>query len=363
VAQTERAYRGNVTDVRTVRTLALPGPYNRIWQPFIARWDEKQLVIAFGEHLTGKVDMGNIVCSVSVDDGDAWQEPVMIFDHSVAYGPRHVAYANPVLYRPPHQDVIWCFAMRCPLYWRDSEDSELCAAYTSDGGRSWQQVELAMHYHLPLITCAGIHRVVEGERVRYLMPAHRNTSRWDPQGTMDHFVLESTSLLEWKLAGYVPQPASGKVFMHEGNIAVGESAGELKMVMRTATADGNKALEPPAAFSTMSRDGGRTWSPGEPELALHNTTSKAYYGRAANGTQVYVFSVGARGERKGLGYKIKRPGHDWSEERIFYDADVHNSYPTLLEDEPGVFLCTWDSSNSADTGRTAIRFGRLSVSS
>ena len=64
-------------------------------------------------------------------------------------------------------------------------------------------------------------------------------------------MLESTSLIEWNLAGYVPHPEAGPVFMHEGGIAVGDSDGELRIVMRTAEyATGSKAIDPPTAYSS-----------------------------------------------------------------------------------------------------------------
>ena len=349
-----------VTDVRIVKTLAPSGPYNRIWQPFIERWKEKHLLVAFGMHLTGKMDMGDIVCSVSTDDGHTWGEPVMVLDHRVAYGPLRFTYANPVLYHPPGQDVIWCFAIRCPVYYRDSEDSQLCAAYSADGGLSWQPVELAVHYHSHIITCAGIFRVEEDERVRYLLPVHRNTLRHDPIGTMDHMVLESTNLLEWKLAGYIPQPPDQKVNMHEGNIACGDGPGELKIVMRTAQyGRGGGPLDPPVAYSSVSSDGARTWSPGEPEPDLYNAASKAYFGMDSNGNYVYVYS--SAWERRELAYKVKRPGQSWGEERLFFNSNTRNSYPTLLEYEPGRFYAVWDSSADPDRQRTAIRFGRFIV--
>ena len=40
--------------------------------------------------------------------------------------------------------MIWLFAMRAPMHYRDSENAELVAAYTADGGLSWQHVELSM---------------------------------------------------------------------------------------------------------------------------------------------------------------------------------------------------------------------------
>jgi hypothetical protein len=61
----------------------------------------------------------------------------------------------------------------------------------------------------------------------------------------------------------------------------------------------------------------------------------------------------------GLGYKLQRPGDDWGDERVFYDAGVRNSYPTLLEYEPGCFYAVWDSSDSPDVPRMAIRFGKF----
>jgi hypothetical protein len=362
MSQADVSYTGDVFDVHSISTLVEPGPYKRLWQPFIAQWADKHLLVAFGAELNGKVDMGDIVCSVSINDGDTWAEPVMVFDHRVPLGPTRVAYANPVLYRPPKQDVVWCFAMRCPLYYRDSEDSQLCAAFSADGGWSWHPAELAVHYHSPLITNAGIVRLQDDERVRYLLPVHRNTIRHDPKGRQDQIVLESTNLLEWRLAGYIPQPEGQKVFMHEGNVDFVAGESELQIVMRTAQyGGGGKPLDPPTAYSSVSRDGGRTWSPGVPEPDLYNAVSKAYFGRAGDGTHVYVYSVGPAWERKGMAYKVKPPGGTWSEERVFYDANVRNSYPTLLECAPGQFCAVWDSSNSPDRKRTAIRFGRFSI--
>lgn len=264
-----------VTDVRLVSTLDSKGPYDKLWQPFIERWTDERLVIAFGAQVTGKIDMGDILCSVSFDAGDTWSASTRIFDHRAAVGSIRFAYANPVLYRPSGQDLIWCFAMRCPSHYRDSEDGKLCAAYTVDGGLSWQPVEVAVAHHSHLITNAGVVAVDQANARRYLLPVHRHTRRHDRLGTHGQFVLESTSLLDWKLAGYVPQPPDYDVFVHEGNIAPGEVEGELWMVMRTARgSEPGIAMDPPCAFSSRSLDGGRTWSVAEPELDLYNTVAK-----------------------------------------------------------------------------------------
>jgi len=65
----------------------------------------------------------------------------MVFDHRQRNGTVQYAYNNSVLFRPANQDVIWLFVMRAPLHYRNSENADLVAAYTADGGYSWHHVE------------------------------------------------------------------------------------------------------------------------------------------------------------------------------------------------------------------------------
>jgi hypothetical protein len=303
--------------------------------------------------------MGDIVCSISRDAGQTWSACVIIFDHRVRNGTVQYAYNNAVLFRPPGQDVIWLFVMRVPLHYRNSENAELVAAYTADGGYSWHHVELAMDYQSSLIIVAGIETIVRDGVTHYLLPAHRNSLRHDPHGDRRQFVLESTSLLHWKLAGYVPYADDDPVFLHEGGIAPGDQPGELKIVMRTADMQRERPLDPPLAYSSVSSDGGKTWSTAKPEPELPNYRSKSFFGRGVDGGQVYVYSDSV--ERRRLSYKVRSKSDDWSEARTFYLQNNRNSYPTLMEDQPGKWLAVWDSSNEPDRQRTAIRFGRLTT--
>ncbi|MBI3874664.1 MAG: exo-alpha-sialidase [Verrucomicrobia bacterium] len=354
-------FTGDVSDVRVIRRVEQHPGAALLWEPYIAEWRAKHLVVAFGAGIPGKTDMGDILASVSTNDGDTWSDPALVFDHNQRHGAMQFGYANPVLYKPPGQDVLWCFAMRCPMNYQHSEDSQLVGAFSADGGRSWTPVELAMHYTGPLIVVGGIHRIVENGQPRYLFPAHRNTKRSDPLGSRDQFVLSSTSLLEWRLASHVPQPENGKVFLHEGSLAPGDAEGELKMVMRTANYEKESLpTDPPRAFSTVSKDGGRTWSAARQEPDLWNAKSKAFYGRTANGTHVYVYSDGPAGARMSLRYKLQPAGGAWGEEKTFFDSATHNSYPTLIEVKPGEFRAVWDS-GTKDKHRTHIRFGKLRV--
>jgi hypothetical protein len=366
-------HQGDVTDVRVVRRADQHPDAWRVWQPFIIQGERpRHLLVAFGAMANGKKDMGHILASLSTNDGDTWGEPVKVFDYHQRQGAIQFAYANPVLFRAPGQYVIWCFAMRCPLAYENSEESHLVAAFTADGGRSWTPVELAMHYTGPLITNAGIVVAEHEGRKRFLLPAHRNTLAADPRGSRDHFLLSSTSLLEWKLEAFIPQPVSPRVFLHEGNVAAGDAPGELKIVMRTADYDDPElTTNPPRAYSSVSRDGGRTWSPAAPEPELHNAKSKGFFGRAADGSHLYVYNDGPaqrdrswpgfpQGGRTSLRYKTKAPGGAWSAERTFFDAGTKNSYPTLLEVTPGEFRAVWDSGD-ATTPRTHIRFGKFKL--
>lgn len=354
-------YKGDVTDVTVIRRFEQQPGSALLWEPYIAQWKPKHLVVAFGAGIPGKTDMGDILASVSTDEGKTWSEPVFVFDHQQRFGSMQFGYANPILFKPPGQDVIWCFAMRCPMAWPHSEDSQLCAAYSGDGGRSWLPVELVMHYTEPLIVVAGISVIQKDGHPVYLLPGHRNTRRNDPIGDREQFVLSSTSLLEWKLSGSVPRPQGIDVFMHEGSIAEGEVPGELKMVCRTCSYSvEGKALNPPRAFSSISQDGGHTWSIGAEEPELWNSVAKAYFGKSQTGAHIYVYSDGPAWHRTSLRYKIQPPGGKWSDEHTFYDAGTHNSYPTLIEHAPGEYYCVWDS-GTADRSRTHIRFGKLKL--
>jgi hypothetical protein len=370
VLASDDSYQGDIQDVRVVRHVDQHPYAGKLWQPFLVQGaGRRDLLVAFGVQLSGKGDMGDIMVSLSRDDGDTWQEPVMVFDHLQRQGVIQFAYANPVLFRAKGHGVIWCFAMRCPIVSRNSEESQLVGAFTADGGVSWTPVEMAMLYTGPLILNGGIIETESGGQRRYLLPAHRNTLQKDPRGSRDQFVLSSSSLLEWKLEAFIPQPLAPRVFLHEGNIAAGDAPDELKIVMRTANYDEDRlTTDPPRAYSSFSRDGGRSWSTAEEEPDLYNAKSKGFFGKAANGTYIYVYNDGPpqrdkttsfpQGGRTSLRYKTKTAGGIWSEEKTFFHAGIKNSYPSLIEVAPGDFRAVWDSGTET-TARTHIRFGKL----
>jgi len=351
---------GDVKDVVTIDVLPQNSIYHRIWQPYIARWGKDHYVAAYGLQLSGKTDMGDMMCSITRDGGKTWSPPTKIFDHQIPDGSQRYAYANAVLYLPEGHKTLWFFGMKCPIAQRNSEESELVAAYSCDGGVSWTPVNINVNHLGPIITCAHPVAVMENGIRKYLLAGHRNTLQKDPTGDREQFVLQSYDLINWELASYIPRP--DEVWVHEGVMDEGDQPGEIKMVMRTAQYySERKALPVPRAYSSVSRDNGKTWSMAVEEPALWNTASKGFYGKDSKGRHIYVYNDDERSIRRGLYYVVKEPGKDWSKPRLFYWDNNCNSYPTLIEKEPGVFLCVWDSSDDLNTKRTAIRFGILNL--
>ena len=129
--------------------------------------------------------------------------------------------------------------------------------------------------------------------------------------------------------------------------------------MRTADMERERPIDPPVAWSSLSRDGGQTWSIAKPEPDLPNHRAKAFFGIDSKGRHIYVYNDNYA--REGLWYKTKPGGGNWSQAKRFYHENNRNSYPTLVEDKPGEWIAVWDSSNDPDKKRTSIRFGRLNV--
>ncbi len=141
--------------------------------------------------------------------------------------------------------------------------------------------------------------------------------------------------------------------------------------MRTANYDDTSlTTSPPRAYSSLSQDGGKTWSVAIPENDLHNAKSKGFYCKTQAGHYLYVYNDGPAqrslapgfpfGGRTSLRYKIQMPAGKWLEERTFFDGGIKNSYPSLVEVSPGDFRAVWDS-GTAEKPRTHIRFGKIKI--
>ena len=188
---------GDVKNVVTIDVLLPNSIYKNIWQPYIAKLGDEHYVAAYGLQLKGKTDMGDMLCSITTDGGKTWSAPVKIFDHKIPNGSLRYAYANSILYLPEGHKTLWFFGMRCPVAQRNSEESELVAAYSCDAGVSWTPIEVNVNLIGPIITCAHPVAVEENGIRKYLLAGHRNTLQKDPKGDREQFVLESFDLINW----------------------------------------------------------------------------------------------------------------------------------------------------------------------
>ncbi len=94
-------HRGEVTAVRALRHMDKNPGSSELWEPHLAQWKGRHLVAASGVKIPGKTDMGDIMASVSTDDGDKWVDPVHIFNHQERQGTLRFAYANAILFTVP----------------------------------------------------------------------------------------------------------------------------------------------------------------------------------------------------------------------------------------------------------------------
>ena len=355
-------YRGDVRDVRIVAELDTQSIYDRVWQPYVANLGDGHFVACYGAQFRGKVDLGDIYAVVSDDEGNSWHPPVPIFDHHNLIGTCRFGYLNPSFIKPKGTDTLWCFATRAPMYKFSGDDNDLVAAYSVDGGWSWQEVPLACDFWSPVITCNAPVPIQRDGHSRYLMPVHRGPfCRGDLEADQKAFLLESGDQLHWKMGAYSPCNDSDPVFLAEGSLVEWQDGG-LTLMYRAAKY-GPRPLQPTGgncAYRCDSSDGGRTWSKARPEPGCHNTWSKAWYYIEDDGTEVYIYSPGGVMERPGLSWVQRAPGAEsWSKPRVFYDGENRNSYPTLVARDDSGWCAVWDSSKDMKRIRTRICFGKF----
>lgn len=278
------------------------------------------------------VDMGDILCAISHDDGQTWAPPICIAASNTQW-----AYANVVLHT--HGRVLHAFIGRCPASSPHSEQQEIISRISRDDGATWTGGGLEMHYPHPTIGGGKVIRFGD----RFLMPFHRNdhgfankTDQNISQGQYPllykekpirlHGVLVSDDLRNWQLGGIVPQspgtPAT-EAFLQEGFLApANDGSGELLLVMREG--DWQVSIDPqtgkPGPWNLVSATGsvfvsrsadGLNWTPAEPWPDIPNHNTKGAFLTDSRGRQVTLYNDAPDRER--LFAMVCGPNqNDWS---------------------------------------------------
>ena len=306
-------YTGDVTAVCTVRSVEQQPGAALLWEPSIAVWKPEYLVVSFGAGVPGKIDMGDVFAGVSANDGETWSEPVLVFDHNQRYG----EFCNsPTRIRcsTNRRGRTCCGASPCvaPTNYQDSED-------LAPGGRvqrrrrdSWTPGGAGHALHGSADHRQRRHLPHSGKRpaAAYLLPA--NPARGVTTRSARRAVRAEQHQPAGMAAGRLRAAAARRPGVPPGRKPCPRRRRRPVEARDASTADyerENKALEPPRAFSSVSNDGGRTWSPAQQEPDLWNNSAKAYYGRASDGTHLYVYSATAGAEPDGLvRYKTQPAG-------------------------------------------------------
>lgn len=232
-------------------------------------------MLAFAE---GRIDTWkdksrtHIILRRSNDGGKTWLPAQIIAQHGTD------AYMDPCPVIDAKSGNIYLFTVRWPQYAPTAEKNRLILLSSRDHGRTWQEKDMTA----ALLTedrrlvgfgpGSGI-RIAQGaHKGRLLVPSRQQL----PDGkTKDFMIYSDDGGKNWKTGN--PAPAGG-----EGQIAEGPS-GEIYLNLR---ASGKRR-------STVSSDGGTTWSPlrDEPQLAAPDKGCHAsVLGR--NGTLLFCGPAG-----------------------------------------------------------------------
>jgi hypothetical protein len=349
---------------------AISHPYQAVRTVDIERTASGAIVVAWRAEPESNrhVDMGDILCSVSRDDGKTWSTPVCIAGSDTQW-----AYANIVLYS--HDRTLHAFVGRCPVASPHSEQQVIVSRVSRDDGATWTDGRLDMHYAHPTIGGGKVVRFGS----RFLMPFHRNDHGFANKADQNvshgqypllyqekpirlHGVLVSDDLRIWRPGGIVPQPAgtpAADAFLQEGFIApANDGSGDLLLVMRegdwrvtrnsrTGQPDQWKLVSATGcAFVSRSRDG-LAWTPAVPWPDIPNHNTKGAFLTDAQGRHIVFYNDAPDRER--LFVMARAPGNGtWSVPLMLTGGKGWNCYAMAVEagrDEKGEtrILTAWES--------------------
>lgn len=352
-----------LSDVQIVHTPDPNGPYERSHPGDIAVLDAQTIVLAWRETIRERTDMGAILISRSTNGGQSWTPAREILSGRDEIDGEVFSYGNVILHA--ENGVVTAIVGRSPLSHSDSEEQRLFALQSRDAGQNWAPIP--MNFPDSSFITGG--KILQHQG-RYLLPFHRNETRHDlpaprfrPRSKdekRDHGVLISDDFQTWKVSEIIPQNSADDAFLQEGYLVPAQDdSGDVLCFMRSSKGD-NLLVEhdPPRAFSSRSRDGGRSWETAQIEPELFNSNAKAIVARDSNGNYVCVYNVGPIWKRQVLKYKTKWPNQPWSEEKHFFSGGNYNAYVSLEEFAPGRFYAMWWASPSEPGPDTrAVRFG------
>ncbi|WP_146605060.1 sialidase family protein [Jiangella anatolica] len=268
------------------------------------------------------VELGDIMIARSTDGGVSFGPGVALAAKNATY-----TYGNFVLFTEPETQDIYAYIARFPA---DAPDARTPPEYigfkSTDGGASWAANAVAMSYAGAVNVGGAIMRYGN----EYLLPFFHGPTRVIG-------VLTSTDLSNWTLAGIAYDGVDGTTpYLSEPFITV-SNADPTKLLMAIRSQTGN------VAYTTVSYDGGGTWSAPAPDTNIVNTASKGYHVNDGNNQYVNLYNSSGRAS---ILYQQKERDGAWVSGQPFADGTGIDTYAMMTEYLPGKFYATWDNAST-----------------
>lgn len=345
---------------------------NRV--PDLAVLDAEHLVVGWRAGVADAVDPtpgdeGSIRFARSSDGGRTWTQGVLAQADAV-HRYHYVIFLNDAGVLYAFLGRITIAEDRDPAGNVDGFPVRMVAKRSTDGGATWADFPIAVEVPANArgVVLAG--KAVKREGV-WLLPYWQQTARGTRTG-----VLRSTDLTTWRPGGF-PEPPPG-IAVEEPQVVLSQDVpGELFMVTRTLVSGTPEAKDAhyrtKAAYSatSVSADGGLTWSPMVLDPSLPNFYVKTFFAKDLLGRYFAIYNtlagpfMGERPDRyrEVLHYKVRRPGEPWGPGRLFADGRRLTSgaargwdvYASAEEFAPGRFFVVWEHN------QTAIKVARLDL--
>lgn len=314
---------------------SVPASWYQLRTVEIVSYDTTHVTIAWrNEPDAVEHDRGDIMfkSGSSADGGATWTWSATQY---LKQNDSTASYVNVVMYNDA--GTLYAFIGKSnPISNPDPGTSVNVCMKSTNLGVSWTAQTITNSYAGQM--ALGGHIIKSGST--YFMPFHASGA----QG-----FLKSTNLINWSLAGFVPNPEG--VTLQEGFIAVSQdNSSHLVCKMRVKKDEGGYA------YSSISTDGGTTWSDARKDLELPNWGVKCSLYRDSNNQYVYLYNT--EDGRNTLYYKTRAPGQPWKAGRPFTSDTLagKDCYPMLTEYAPGKFYALWENSYHN------VYFGKLDVS-
>jgi|GEM_PF-3512811 len=314
---------------------SVPSSWYQLRTVEIVSYDSTHVVVAWrNEPDPVEHDRGDIMfkSGSSVDGGATWTWSATQY---MKQSDTTASYVNVVMYN--EAGTLYAFIGKSnPISNPTPGTSVNVCMKSTDMGVSWTPQAITNSYtgHMAL----GGAIIKSGST--YFMPFHASGA----QG-----FLKSTNLIDWSLAGFVPNPDG--VSLQEGFLVVSQdNPGHLVCKMRVKKTEGGYA------YTSISTDGGTTWSDARPDLELPNWGVKGCLYKDANDQYVYIYNT--EDGRNTLYYKTRAPGEPWKAGRPFTPVTLtgKDCYAMMTEYAPGKFYVVWENSYSK------VMFAKLDVS-